>query len=68
MPQRTDVIEVCTITLIYSFGVNHTLVASLQQQIENLDTERDIYDELLTQAEIQGNVNKVNGKSYEHML
>uniref|UniRef100_A0A669CAF0 IQ motif containing GTPase activating protein 1 n=1 Tax=Oreochromis niloticus TaxID=8128 RepID=A0A669CAF0_ORENI len=24
--------------------------------------ERDIYDELLTQAEIQGNVNKVNGK------
>jgi len=22
----------------------------------------DVYDELLTQAEIQGNVNKVNGK------
>uniref|UniRef100_A0A671W7K7 IQ motif containing GTPase activating protein 1 n=1 Tax=Sparus aurata TaxID=8175 RepID=A0A671W7K7_SPAAU len=26
----------------------------------NADAERDIYDELLTQAEIQGNVNKVN--------
>uniref|UniRef100_A0A674MXH6 IQ motif containing GTPase activating protein 1 n=1 Tax=Takifugu rubripes TaxID=31033 RepID=A0A674MXH6_TAKRU len=32
----------------------------------NIDAERDIYDELLTQAEIQGNVNKVNGKPYEH--
>lgn len=52
----------------FSFGVNYILVASLQQQMENLDTERDIYDELLTQAEIQGNVNKVNGKPYEDML
>lgn len=33
--------------------------------MENADAERDIYDELLTQAEIQGNVNKVNGKSRE---
>lgn len=31
--------------------------------MENVDAERDVYDELLTQAEIQGNVNKVNGKS-----
>uniref|UniRef100_A0A671W7Q4 IQ motif containing GTPase activating protein 1 n=1 Tax=Sparus aurata TaxID=8175 RepID=A0A671W7Q4_SPAAU len=31
----------------------------------NADAERDIYDELLTQAEIQGNVNKVNGESHE---
>lgn len=31
--------------------------------MENADAELDIYDELLTQAEIQGNVNKVNGKS-----
>lgn len=38
----------------------------LAQQMENIDAERDIYDELLTQAEIQGNVNKVNGKPYEH--
>uniref|UniRef100_G3PZK3 IQ motif containing GTPase activating protein 1 n=1 Tax=Gasterosteus aculeatus aculeatus TaxID=481459 RepID=G3PZK3_GASAC len=29
----------------------------------NADAERDIYDELLTQAEIQGNVNNVNGES-----
>uniref|UniRef100_A0A668A914 IQ motif containing GTPase activating protein 1 n=1 Tax=Myripristis murdjan TaxID=586833 RepID=A0A668A914_9TELE len=28
----------------------------------NADAERDVYDELLTQAEIQGNVNKVNCK------
>ncbi|XP_056135210.1 ras GTPase-activating-like protein IQGAP1 isoform X2 [Lampris incognitus] len=27
---------------------------------ENADAERDVYEELLTQAEIQGNVNKVN--------
>ena len=33
------------------------------QQMENTEAERDIYDELLTQAEIQGNVNKVNGKT-----
>lgn len=34
--------------------------------MENAEAERDVYDELLTQAEIQGNVNKVNGKSREH--
>lgn len=32
------------------------------QQLENTDAERDIYDELLTQAEIQGNIYTVNGK------
>lgn len=31
--------------------------------MENADAERDVYDELLTQAEIQGNVNQVNGES-----
>lgn len=51
---------VCYILL----AVGHTFVALLQQQMENADAERDIYDELLTQAEIQGNVNKVNGKSH----
>ncbi|XP_035538359.1 ras GTPase-activating-like protein IQGAP1 [Morone saxatilis] len=33
---------------------------SRKRQMENADAERDVYDELLTQAEIQGNVNKVN--------
>uniref|UniRef100_A0AAQ4QAR5 IQ motif containing GTPase activating protein 1 n=1 Tax=Gasterosteus aculeatus aculeatus TaxID=481459 RepID=A0AAQ4QAR5_GASAC len=33
---------------------------SRKRQMENADAERDIYDELLTQAEIQGNVNNVN--------
>lgn len=40
-------------------------VVLLQQQMENADAERDVYDELLTQAEIQGNVNKVNGELQE---
>ncbi|CAG00272.1 unnamed protein product [Tetraodon nigroviridis] len=35
-------------------------VASSRKRMENMDAERDVYDELLTQAEIQGNVNKVN--------
>ncbi|TRZ15275.1 hypothetical protein HGM15179_011795 [Zosterops borbonicus] len=30
---------------------------------ESLDRERDVYEELLTQAEIQGNINKVNTHS-----
>lgn len=30
---------------------------------ENSQEERDVYEELLTQAEIQGNVNKVNCES-----
>uniref|UniRef100_A0A669CD18 IQ motif containing GTPase activating protein 1 n=1 Tax=Oreochromis niloticus TaxID=8128 RepID=A0A669CD18_ORENI len=34
----------------------------------NAEAERDIYDELLTQAEIQGNVNKVNGNEAEQAL
>lgn len=36
--------------------------------MENTEAERDIYDELLTQAEIQGNVNKVNGESRIHTV
>ncbi|KAF5906571.1 ras GTPase-activating-like protein IQGAP1, partial [Clarias magur] len=36
-------------------------VANSRKRIgENEDAERDVYEELLTQAEIQGNVNKVN--------
>lgn len=35
--------------------------------MENADAERDVYDELLTQAEIQGNVNQVNGESGHHV-
>uniref|UniRef100_A0A8C2Z8R4 IQ motif containing GTPase activating protein 1 n=1 Tax=Cyclopterus lumpus TaxID=8103 RepID=A0A8C2Z8R4_CYCLU len=38
---------------------------SRKRQMENADAERDIYDELLTQAEIQGNVNQVNGESHD---
>lgn len=41
---------------------------SAPQQMENVDAERDVYDELLTQAEIQGNVNKVNGEFQELTL
>uniref|UniRef100_A0A3Q3ASE7 IQ motif containing GTPase activating protein 1 n=2 Tax=Kryptolebias marmoratus TaxID=37003 RepID=A0A3Q3ASE7_KRYMA len=33
---------------------------SRKRQMENAEAERDIYDELLTQAEIQGNINTVN--------
>uniref|UniRef100_A0A674ERD4 IQ motif containing GTPase activating protein 1 n=1 Tax=Salmo trutta TaxID=8032 RepID=A0A674ERD4_SALTR len=35
---------------------------------ENSDAERDVYEELLTQAEIQGNVNKVNCDAAEQAL
>lgn len=31
-------------------------------QTDNSERERDVYEELLTQAEIQGNINKVNSK------
>ncbi|XP_062845476.1 ras GTPase-activating-like protein IQGAP1 [Trichomycterus rosablanca] len=48
-------------------------VANSRKRIgENVDAERDIYEELLTHAEIQGNVNKVNLstslKSVDHAL
>ncbi|XP_075893447.1 ras GTPase-activating-like protein IQGAP1 [Nelusetta ayraudi] len=36
------------------------VASSRKRQMENADAERDVYDELLTQAEIQGNVNQVN--------
>ncbi|KAM9766181.1 ras GTPase-activating-like protein IQGAP1 isoform 2-T2 [Menidia menidia] len=35
-------------------------VASSRKRMENAEAERDVYDELLTQAEIQGNINTVN--------
>ncbi|CAL9701205.1 unnamed protein product [Knipowitschia caucasica] len=38
--------------------------SSKTRQMENPDAERDVYDELLTQAEIQGNVNQVNTSTY----
>uniref|UniRef100_A0A8C5UEU6 IQ motif containing GTPase activating protein 1 n=1 Tax=Malurus cyaneus samueli TaxID=2593467 RepID=A0A8C5UEU6_9PASS len=44
-----------------------TLYRAKQDKMENAknrvasDRERDVYEELLTQAEIQGNINKVNG-------
>lgn len=34
----------------------------LQISSENSERERDVYEELLTQAEIQGNINKVNSR------
>ncbi|NXP31934.1 IQGA1 protein, partial [Leiothrix lutea] len=47
-----------------------TLYRAKQDKMENaknrvahLDRERDVYEELLTQAEIQGNINKVNTHS-----
>lgn len=46
-----------------SAAVSDSAGCSLQQQMENSETERDIYDELLTQAEIQGNINSVNSES-----
>ncbi|MED6245378.1 Ras GTPase-activating-like protein iqgap1 [Ataeniobius toweri] len=36
------------------------VASSRKRQLENAEAERDIYDELLTQAEIQGNINTVN--------
>ncbi|XP_032416791.1 ras GTPase-activating-like protein IQGAP1 [Xiphophorus hellerii] len=36
------------------------VASSRKRQLENTEAERDIYDELLTQAEIQGNINMVN--------
>ncbi|OWK09173.1 hypothetical protein Celaphus_00015232 [Cervus elaphus hippelaphus] len=35
-------------------------LASTYQDTESSERERDVYEELLTQAEIQGNINKVN--------
>ncbi|NXY36066.1 IQGA1 protein, partial [Pomatorhinus ruficollis] len=36
---------------------------SAKNRVAHLDRERDVYEELLTQAEIQGNINKVNTHS-----
>ncbi|XP_029933043.1 ras GTPase-activating-like protein IQGAP1 [Myripristis murdjan] len=45
-------------TLYHAKG--EKVASSRKRLVENADAERDVYDELLTQAEIQGNVNKVN--------
>uniref|UniRef100_A0A8C3DBC3 IQ motif containing GTPase activating protein 1 n=1 Tax=Corvus moneduloides TaxID=1196302 RepID=A0A8C3DBC3_CORMO len=37
-----------------------TLYRAKQDKMENAKNRRDVYEELLTQAEIQGNINKVN--------
>lgn len=37
------------------------------QSMDPENNEHDVYDELLTQAEIQGNINKVNSKSLPHL-
>ncbi|KAG7468156.1 hypothetical protein MATL_G00139690 [Megalops atlanticus] len=43
------------------FQAKSEKVANARKRIgENSEAERDVYEELLTQAEIQGNVNKVN--------
>uniref|UniRef100_A0A668ARX0 IQ motif containing GTPase activating protein 1 n=1 Tax=Myripristis murdjan TaxID=586833 RepID=A0A668ARX0_9TELE len=47
-------------TLYHAKG--EKVASSRKRLVENADAERDVYDELLTQAEIQGNVNKVNCK------
>lgn len=54
--------------MMVGFEEAHTYFSGListvftHPQTENSDRERDVYEELLTQAEIQGNVNKVNSK------
>ncbi|NXL38385.1 IQGA1 protein, partial [Glaucidium brasilianum] len=35
-------------------------MGNAKNRVENSERERDVYEELLTQAEIQGNINKVN--------
>uniref|UniRef100_A0A673KIU3 Ras GTPase-activating-like protein IQGAP1 n=1 Tax=Sinocyclocheilus rhinocerous TaxID=307959 RepID=A0A673KIU3_9TELE len=43
-------------------------VANSRKRIgENAEAERDVYDELLTHAEIQGNINKVNCMHLSHV-
>uniref|UniRef100_A0A8C3QU20 IQ motif containing GTPase activating protein 1 n=1 Tax=Cyanoderma ruficeps TaxID=181631 RepID=A0A8C3QU20_9PASS len=47
------------------YGAKQDKMESAKNRIasESLDRERDVYEELLTQAEIQGNINKVNTHS-----
>uniref|UniRef100_A0A671KSM0 Ras GTPase-activating-like protein IQGAP1 n=1 Tax=Sinocyclocheilus anshuiensis TaxID=1608454 RepID=A0A671KSM0_9TELE len=42
--------------------------AKTEKVAKNAEAERDVYDELLTHAEIQGNINKVNCTSAEQAL
>uniref|UniRef100_A0A6Q2YK68 Uncharacterized protein n=1 Tax=Esox lucius TaxID=8010 RepID=A0A6Q2YK68_ESOLU len=46
-------------------GAKSNKVANSRKR--NADAERDVYEELLTQAEIQGNVNKVNCEALFHL-
>jgi len=60
-PAGDDIILNCK---AYNFNnISASFLVLAEQQMENADADRDIYDELLTQAEIQGNVNQVNGES-----
>lgn len=40
----------------------------LQIATEDSERERDVYEELLTQAEIQGNINKVNSRFHAKVI
>ncbi|XP_001364413.1 ras GTPase-activating-like protein IQGAP1 isoform X1 [Monodelphis domestica] len=42
------------------YQAKHDKMANAKNRTEDSERERDVYEELLTQAEIQGNVNKVN--------
>ena len=51
---------------MYFFGLlqdwANLIILFTHLQTESSERERDVYEELLTQAEIQGNINKVNSK------
>ncbi|NXA08604.1 IQGA1 protein, partial [Sapayoa aenigma] len=42
------------------YGAKHDKMENAKNRVAHSDRERDVYEELLTQAEIQGNINKVN--------
>uniref|UniRef100_A0A7N4P797 IQ motif containing GTPase activating protein 1 n=1 Tax=Sarcophilus harrisii TaxID=9305 RepID=A0A7N4P797_SARHA len=42
------------------YQAKHDKMANAKNRTEDSERERDVYEELLTQAEIQGNINKVN--------
>lgn len=49
-------------SLLWSCANRGFFPPNFQIASENSERERDVYEELLTQAEIQGNINKVNSK------
>ena len=51
-----------------SFLIYDVDVACFQSIDPERSYEHDVYDELLTQAEIQGNVNKVNSQCDNEMM